>query len=199
LGALSPGVLGIALFLVHGVSAETRGDEKAAREGGSIPPLCDGWHRGGGETCPVDLERLERGYRAYKEGLTLSMNRSVEAKLASLPKAYDAGLPACRERQVRRLPAASAIPRELRERQLWFFDARGRGQLRMPPEVEADPGALLFVLAAEKLSDLGDLAKEFRREMTLAPRKFAESLGVRCAGSRVVVGKDGELEIYENH
>src|SRR5258706_624099 len=63
----------LLLFLACRVSgAVGSGDEPPA------PPVCDTWHRGSGDSQPIDLERIRRGYVDLKDRPTGSLPRGIE-------------------------------------------------------------------------------------------------------------------------
>jgi hypothetical protein len=192
-----PSLAALGLALILAVPDRSLGFAQGTQEQSRVPELCGAWHRGAGETHEIDLEKLSRDYRSLRDKVRQSVGREVESKIAFLREGFDSGLPACRGDETRRLTASKVIPGELRGRQLWFFDARTSGGMRLPREVEEDPRALLFVLGARKLEDLGEIAKSLHWELSFSPRGFAETLGVRCAGTRVLVTTDGEIEIHE--
>jgi hypothetical protein len=194
--------LGLSLIIV-GLSAifaiaQGLGAPQESEGHSKLAPLCGGWHRGAGETHEVDLEKLSRDYRALRDRLGNNLWKAVEAKPVIFPNGFDSGLPACRTSGVRLHRNSISIPAELRGKRLWFFDARTSGSVRLPREIEDDPRALLFLLGLKKLEDLGEIGKSLKRDVSISPREFAEALGVRCAPTFVVIGKDGELEIHEN-
>jgi hypothetical protein len=201
-GALLPALVGTLLFFLlpkDTRSQAAQADRVPARAKGEAAELCGAWHRGSGETVPLDLSRVKRAYQALKDRLaqTLDTPRPEVAKLEKKP--YDAGLPACREDGVRTVP----LPRELgirfRGRLLYFVSVGALGHLALPPEVEKDPGAQILVVRAGSLGDLPEIAKELGRPVGLGTREFAKSLGVRCANTWLRISEKGDaLELHES-
>ncbi len=188
--------LGAALFLFMAfrvLGAAGSGDEPPA------PPVCDTWHRGTGDSQPVDLERVRRGYVDLKERLSGSLRRGIEKELGSVGRqGYDLGLPACTRSGARRFRPGQGVPAELREKKLWFFRLEGEKLPALPENVSADPSVLLFAVRTDGLGALEKASKSWGRPVSLSPRGLAEALGVRCAAALISISGDGEVEIHEN-
>jgi hypothetical protein len=160
------------------------------------PALCDRWHRGAGETTAVDLGQVKAAYRALASSLESRM-AGIEAERLDLEgRAWGTAFPACRggTRLVERLK--EPVPR-LAGARFYFTSIDDPSRFRLPAAVEKDPDTLVFVLACRRLSDLEAIGRKGRKVQLAAP-EFAKALGVRCAGTRVLVSPKGdEIELYE--
>lgn len=193
----SPMILGLGLLLLGRASQAGEVQEEDGKSSVEIAPLCGAWHRGSGDSQPVDLGKVEKNYQKLREDLGRSLERSVKNSFETVKGGFDTGLPACKSEIRRERGRTPEVPPELRGRQMWFFAAGEPARVRIPEEMRADPQALLFVLSTPKIGSLADLSKDLGKNIYLAPRKLAEALGVRCAGSRVMVDPEGGVVIHE--
>ncbi len=194
----SPMIMGLGLLLLGRASQAGEAQEPGEKPSAESAPLCGAWHRGSGDSQPIDLGKVEENYRKLKEDLGRSLERSVKNSFETVKGGFDAGLPACTSESTRDRVRTPEVPAEFRGRQLWFFSAQEPARVRIPEEIRAEGQALLFVLSTPKIGSLADLSKVLGRNIYLAPRKLADALGVRCAGSRVVVNPEGGVVIHES-
>jgi len=193
------GLLGLGAAVLLLVLSRASGAFGTSEESGA-PPVCSAWHRGQGDSHPIDLGRMNRSYEDLKARLSWTLQRSVEKEMERVSqKNYDAGLPACRRSEKRSFRPEGTMPRELLGKTLWFTPIEGRSPTALPALIKDDPGAILFATRVEKLEVLAEASKELGRSVTLAPRDLAQALGVRCGPAVVVISKNGEVEIRENH
>lgn len=192
------GLLGlIAAVLLLGLSKaqEAFGTSQEAE----APPVCSIWHRGQGESHPIDLGRLKRSYEDLRARLSRSLTTSLRKELLVVaPKGYDAGLPACRRKDVRRLRPNGQLPGELLGKKLWFTDIMDGTRLTLPDLVRSDPGAIVFALKTDTFEGLADASKALGRSVSLASKDLAAALGVRCGPALVSISNEGEVQIHEN-
>ncbi len=196
-GTLLPALLGVGLFLT--LSGSSRGDEQGEKPKAGDPELCGEWHRGGGESSPLDLAAVKRAYGALRDRVAKSLDRSKEEAAGNLERAFDAGLPACRgeSTRVESLPQAKALG--LRGRVFYFVSVSDPARVALPPEVADEPLAQVLVLRARALKDLPELSRTLGRPVSLAGADLARALGVRCANTWLRVSEKGEaVELYES-
>jgi hypothetical protein len=158
--------------------------------------LCDRWHRGAGETSALDLGQVKAAYRTIASKLESKMAALQAERIDLEARAWGSAFPACRTgtRRVERLK--EAVPR-LAGARFYFTSIDDPSRFRLPATVEKDPDTLVFVLACRRLSDLEEVGRKGRK-LQLASPEFAKALGVRCAGTRVLVSEKGdEIELYE--
>lgn len=195
---LRRGILGLILsLLLWGLSRV--GSAFGADDPPAVPPLCTAWHRGQGDSHPVDLGRMKRSYDALKGQLTRSIDLAVKRELdAPLLPRYDAGLPACGRGDKRLLRPEQPLPTELLGKKLWFGPVGAGRTVSLPGSIQSDPGAILFATRVERVESLSELSEALGRPVSLAPSGLAEALGVRCAPAVVLISPKGEVEIDEN-
>jgi hypothetical protein len=192
------GLLGLmAAVLLLGLS-KAQGAFGTSQES-EAPAVCSAWHRGQGESHPIDLGRMKRSYEDLKARLSRSLTTSLQKELLAVaPKGYDAGLPACRRRDVRRFRPSRQMPGELLGKTLWFTEIKVGTRPTLPDLVRSDPGAVVFALKTDTFEALADASKALGRSVSLASKDLAAALGVRCGPALVSISNEGEVEIHEN-
>ncbi len=192
------GLLGLGVAVLLLALSKAQG-AFGTSEGESPPPVCSAWHRGQGESHPIDLGRMKRSYEELKDRLSRSITNSMKREMGAVTlKGYDAGLPACRGSQKRSFRPDAKIPAELLGNKLWFTRIEGKNLPALPSLVKDDPGAIMFATKVEKLEALTEASRILGRPVSLAPRELPEALGVRCGPAVVIISPKGEVEIHEN-
>jgi hypothetical protein len=167
------------------------GAMKLARAGEGLEssgpaPLCEREHGSRGESCPVDLEALERAYGALRKTVVLRLGEVAVDPERALGRPYDLGLPSCRGRGERRVPLKTPIPTVYRKSALTFVDTKGR---------PSDPDTEILLVSADNLRRVAELSRELGKRVSLAPPGLVKALGVRCAGTRVTFTEGGDEAI----
>ena len=109
------------------------------------------------------------------------------------------GLPACRGDATRTQGLPAALTSRFPGKLLYFVSASDLGRLRLPPEIEKNPGAEILVVRANHLSDLPEIARRLGRPVSLGTAEFAKALGVRCGNTWVKISEKGEgCELHES-
>jgi hypothetical protein len=194
-----PAALAVGLFLLIPSDSRSQAESSKARSKPEDAVLCDTWHRGSGETVPLDLARVKRAYDGLKARLTRALEGENQQPAVDLRKPYDAGLPACGGDSTRTAKLPVERGNRVRGRAFYFAAVGDPGRLVLPSEVERDPSVQVLILKTRSLGDLPELAKRFGRPVSLTGAEFAKSLGVRCANTWVKVSEKGdELEIRES-
>lgn len=184
-------VLLLALSKAHGALG--------TNEEASAPPVCSAWHRGQGESHPVDLGRMKRSYEDRKTRLSRLVAGSMKKEMEAIAlKGYDAELPACRRSDRRSFRPEGKIPPEMLGKKLWFTQVEAGKQLETPDAVRDDPGAIVFATRAKTFELLAEASKALGRPVSLAPRELPQALGVRCVPAVVVISQKGEVKIHES-
>ena len=192
------GLLGLGLALLLLVLSHAHG-ALGSNEEVDVPPVCSGWHRGQGESHPIDLGRMKRSYEELKTRLSRSVAGSMKKEMEAIAlKGYDAGLPACRRSDRRSFLPEGSVPPDFLGKKLWFTEIKAGKRLVVPHDLRDDPGAIIFATRAEKLEVLADASKALSRPVSLAPREFPQALGVRCVPAVVIISQTGEVEIHES-
>lgn len=192
------GLLGLGLALILFALSKAHG-ALGANEDESLPLVCSAWHRGQGDSHPVDLGRMKRSYEDLKARLSRSVAGSMKKEMETISlKRYDASLPACRRSDRRSFRPEGKLPPELLGKKLWFTEVKAGKHLVAPEVVRDDPGAIVFATRTEKFEDLAEASRSIGRPVSLAPRELHQALGVRCGPAVVVISKSGEVEIHEN-
>ncbi len=198
-GTLLPGALAVGLFLL--LPRDSRSQTAPARPSPASPPatLCGAWHRGSGETVPLDLARVKRAYEGLKARVTRAVDQENVAPPVDLRKPYGADLPACQGDATRTAKVPLERGTRVRGRAFYFASVGDPARVVLPPEVERDLSVQVLILRTRSLGDLPELAKRFGRPMNLAGTEFAKAVGVRCANTWVKFSENGdEVEIVES-
>lgn len=193
-----PGLLAAGLFAVLPGKSHSQGEGKAAGPKAEDPKLCGEWHRGAGDTSPLDLVAVRRAYDALRDRVAKAVDRSKVEMAGELDRPYDAGLPACRGTATRseRLPRAEAA--RIAGRAFYFVSVSDPARLAIPPEVALDPSAQIVVLRVGALRDLPAVARAAGRGVSLGGAELAKALGVRCANTWLKVSEKGDaVELHE--
>ncbi len=192
------GLLGLGASALLLAVSKAQG-EPGTNEGSIAPPVCSAWHRGQGESRPIDLERMKRGYQELKARLSRSLADSMRTELEAVSlKGYNTGLPACRRSETRSSRTDGRIPAEFLGKKLWFARFDGQRRAVLPDLVKDDPEVIVFALGIERLEALSELSRAIGRPVSLAPRELPLALGLRCGPALAVISKEGEVEIHEN-
>lgn len=191
-GTLLPGVLAVALFLI--LPRDSRSQTAPARPGASSPAaaLCGAWHRGSGESVPLDLGRVKRAYSDLRARLAQSLDARDREPAAQADRPYDAGLPACRSEEDRTLPLDPEKGRQVRGRTFYFLAVTDPARAQLPLEVEKDPAVQVLVVRARSLANLPEITRRLGRSVSLGSADFAKALGVRCSNTVVKISEKGD-------
>ena len=193
-----PALLAAGLFCALPADSRSQGDQAAATKKTESAPLCDQWHRGSGASSPLDLDGIKRAYADLRTRLAKSLGGAIAVPKPDLGRPYDAGLPACRLEATRTQALPPAQASRFPGKRIYFVTAADPGRLRLPPEIEADPGAEIMVTGARRLSDLPEIARRLGRPVSLGTAEFAKALGVRCANTWLRISEKGEgSELHE--
>lgn len=197
-GVLSPALLAAALFAIMPGNSHSQGEGSGGKPKDETPALCGEWHRGSGESTPLDLAAVKRAYGALRERVAKSLDRSKEEAAGDLERAFDAGLPACRGEAMReeRLPRADA---RLGGKMFYVVSVADPARLTLPREVVDDPAAHILVVRARALKDLPAIVRAAGRPVSLAGPELAKALGVRCANTWLKVSEKGDAaQLHES-
>jgi hypothetical protein len=195
---LLPAAIGVGLFLFLPRDSRSQAEAPGARPKGDPAVLCGGWHRGTGETVPLDLERVKRAYQGLKTRLARTLEAPRPGATIDLKKPYDTGLPACREDRVRTEPLSREFGTRFRGRALYFAAVPAPGRLALPSEVEQDSRVEILVLRAGSLGDLPKIANALGRPIGLGTAEFAKALGVRCVNTWIKISEKGDaVDLHE--
>lgn len=194
LAALSGGTV---LLLAGTILAGTLPDDgKEAAE--SLPALCDGWHKSGGGTDPIDLGEVERACRGLKSAFERGVAQAPKDFEAFLSRPHRVGLPACRGSGYREEKLKVDAPPGLAGRLLYFASLTDPGSFRVPREILDAEGSVILLLDAKRTADIGKLAGRIGKPVYLASADLARALGVRCSGTLVRISEKGDtLELRE--
>ncbi|HLY74175.1 MAG TPA: hypothetical protein VKU80_08660 [Planctomycetota bacterium] len=198
-GTLLPAALAVTLFLV--VPADSRSQAESAQNRGKPEDaaLCETWHRGSGETVPLDLARVKAAYRDLKSRVTRAVDAQSAPPAVDLRKPYDAGLPACGGDDTRSASMPPEKGARVKGRTFYFAAVGDPAKFALPPDVERDPAVQVLILKTRSLGDLPEIAKRFGRPISLGSADFAKVMGVRCANSWVKFSEKGdEIQIRES-
>jgi hypothetical protein len=192
------GLFGLGLALLLFALSQAHG-ALGSSEDANLPPVCSAWHRGQGDSHPVDLGRMKQSYEELKARLSRSVAGSMKKELEAISlKRYDAELPACRRSDRRSFRPEGKVPPEILGKKLWFTEVKAGKHLIAPELVRNDPAAIVFATRTEKFDDLAEASRSLGRSVSLAPRELAQALGVRCGPAVVVISQSGEVEVHEN-
>jgi hypothetical protein len=199
LGTILPAALAVGLFLVVPSDSRSQAEPAQARSKPEEAVLCDTWHRGSGETVPLDLARVRRAYEGLKSRVSRAFEAQNQAAAPDLRKPYDVGLPACGGDATRTAKVPLEKGARVRGRAFYFASVGDPERFVLPAEVERDPSVQVLVLRTRSLGDLPEIARRFSRPISLAGGDFAKALGVRCANTWVKFSEKGdEIEIRES-
>lgn len=198
-GTLLPAVLAVGLFLL--VPTDSRSQAESAQNRGKPEDatLCETWHRGSGETVPLDLARVKAAYRDLKSRVTRAVDAQNASPAVDLRKPYDSGLPACSGEDTRTASMPLEKGARVKGRVFYFAAVGDPARFALPPEVDRDPAVQVLILKTRSLGDLPEIAKRFGRPISLGSADFAKAMGVRCANSWVKFSEKGdEIQIRES-
>ena len=199
LGTILPAALAIGLFLIVPSDSRSQAESSQARSKPEDAVLCDTWHRGSGETVPLDLARVKRAYEGLKSRVSRTLETESPEAAVDLRKPYDVGLPACRGEATRTAKVPVERGARVRGRTFYFASVGDPARFVLPPEVERDPSVQVLILRTRSLGDLPEIARRFGRPISLAGAEFAKALEVRCANTWVKFSEKGdEIEIRES-
>ena len=195
---IGPGVLILGLLAGFALLPRPEAEGQEAKDGDSAPAPCGRWHRGGGDSQPIDLDAVRRSYRELASKLDSSLAKVQAEAPKLLDRPHRTGLAKCVRPAVRIEKLAGGGDGRLAQQRFYFGALGDPERFRLPAPIESDPGALVFLLECARLRDVGDLSRRLGRPVHLATEVFAKALGVGCAGSRVQVSEKGdEVEIHE--
>lgn len=198
-GVALPGLLAAGLFAVLPGKSHSQGEGRNAGQKTEDPKLCGEWHRGAGDTSPLDLIAVRRAYEALRDRVAKAVDRSKVEMAGELDRPFDAGLPACHGAATRseRLPRAEAG--RIAGRVFYFVSVSDPARLAIPREVAEDPAAQIVVLRVGALRDLPAVARMAGRGVSLGGADLAKALGVRCANTWLKVSEKGDaVELHES-
>lgn len=194
LGAALPLGIAAGLFLALPVDSRSQADAGRRRPKPEEAVLCGEWHRAGGETVALDLERVKRSYLDLGTRLAKSLDARGPVLGSGIDpgRPYDAGLPACREEATRTVAVPAEKGGRLRGRTLVFLSAEDPARVELPPELEKEKALEILVVRARSLSDLPRIARRLGRPVGLGTAELARALGVRCATTWARVTEKGD-------
>lgn len=196
--ALVPALVAAWLFVSLASERRTHGDERRGSATAAEARLCGEWHRGAGETSPLDLGAVKKAYGALRDQVARAIDRAKGEVASPLDRPYDAGFPACRGEDVRTEAIPSGKGARLRGRTFYFALAGDPARFTLPPEVAADPSAQIILLRVRSLEDLPAISRAAGRPVSLAGADFAKVLGVRCVNTWLRVSENGDaIELHE--
>ncbi len=197
-GLVAPAALAVALLLVAPVGRPTEARAGFPSEEESGVPLCERWHRGEGETTPLDLLAVKAAYAKLKKKLEASLTGLEVDARGAFDRPIKSRLPSCTRIASRTEKVPKGIDARFRGRTLYFLAAPRPERVRLPEEIARNPEAEVFVLDGPNLRDVAGLAKTLTRPVRLATAEFARALGVRCANTRVFIPEKGDtLDLHE--
>lgn len=190
----------LPLLLTSGAAAVTFafGREEVLGQEAKSPKPCERWHRGAGETTPLDLAAVRKAYANLASKLDHSFAKARTELPDLLERPHRTTLPRCESRTSRTLKLKEEIGSRLSGAHFYFGWLGSPDRFLLPRAIAEDPEAFIHLLACERLTEAGELSRRLKRPVHLAAEDFARALGVRCAGSRVRVSANGEeVEIHE--
>lgn len=194
------GTLLLPALLTIGAAALTfvfQRKEAIAQEA-QTPMTCARWHRGAGETSPIDLSAVRRAYANLTSKLDASLAKSRTDLPDILEKPHRTSLPRCASQGARTVKLKEGVGPRLAGLHLYFGLLGTPDRFILPRAIAEDAQASIFLLGCERLADAGELSRRLKRPVHLAREEFARALGVRCAGTRVKVSANGEeVELHE--
>jgi hypothetical protein len=198
-------VVAVPALLAAGVlgalpgESRSQGEERTRVPEGEVARPCGEWHRGAGDSSPLDLASVKREYAALRDKVARSLDRLKADAAADLARPFDSKLPACAGEATRTETLEQGKGARLRGRLLYFVAVPDPGRLRLPPEVAADPGAQILVVRTPAMKDLPEIASALGRPITLGSADLARALGVRCANTWLKVSEKGDaVELHES-
>lgn len=195
---LLPAALAVGLFLFVPGDSRSQAVSAQAHPKPEDAVLCETWHRGSGETVPLDRARVKRAYEGLKTRVTQALDAQTAVPALDLRKPYDAGLPACTGDATRTAKVPVEKGSRVRGRAFYFASVGDPARFTLPPEVERDPSIQILIVRTRSLGDLPELVKRLGRPISLAGAELAKSMGVQCANSLIKFRESGdESEIRE--
>ncbi len=134
----------------------------------------------------VDLKAIAKEYARFKAAFAGIMEKSNVSALAMLDDAYDAGLPACRRRDVREISLGATLPERFAGQKLAFVAVKGE-HFDLAPAVADDAAAGVLVVKATKLRALAEASKNAGRTLSAGTMELAASVGVKCHPSWIEI------------
>ncbi len=172
--------------------------KEAVGQEAKTPKACARWHRGAGETAPIDLSAVRRAYANLASKLNASLAKSRTELPDILERPHRTSLPRCAGQGARTVKLKDGVGPRLSGLHLYFGLLGTPDRFILPRALAEDPQASIFLLGCERLADAGELSRRLKRPVHLAKDEFARALGVRCAGTRVKVSAKGEeVELHE--
>lgn len=169
-------------------------------EGGGAPAGLEQCHHRGADgrsADRIDLNRLERRYRALQDGMLESLKKFARKVTPPKGEGHHSGVPPARSERVRKVTLKAPIPPRFRRHTFFFVRVpRGGGRPRILPR-NLSKVTEVFALEAESLEDVARLSKGIGRRVTLATADLAERLGVTHHDARVAFGRDGKTAVIE--
>ncbi len=194
LAALSGGTVLLLAGTILAGSLPNDGKEAAE----SVPALCDGWHKSGGGTDPIDLAEVQRAYRDLKSTFDRGVAQAPKDFEAFLSQPHHVGLPACRGSGYRQEKLKVDAPPGLAGRLLYFTSLSDSESFRAPREALDAEGCVILLLDTKRPAEIGKLAGQIGKPVYLASADLARALGVRCSGTLVRISEKGDtLELRE--
>lgn len=199
LAVAMPALLAAGVLVTLPGESRSQGEELARAMGDEVATPCGEWHRGAGDSSPLDLSSVKREYAALRDTVAKSLDRLKEEAAFDLGRPFDSKLPACAAEATRIETLEQAKGTGLRGRVFYFVSVPDPGRLRLPPAVAAEPGAQILVVRARAMKDLPEIASAAGRPISLGSADLARALGVRCANTWLKVSEKGDaVELYES-
>lgn len=163
----------------------------ARAEDGNQVVVCRHAGADGRISTKVDLEDLERKYRAIEKETAKAIAKGAKKAPPLEEKGVSAGLPRARAREERTVDLAETVPALYRGLTLYFVTARADGELPaiLPRDLARE--AEVFVVEAADLEDVAKLSRTLGRRVSVATAEFARAFGVRARDARVTFTTDG--------
>jgi hypothetical protein len=194
-GFALPGLAALLLLVAVGSVARSAAESNPTSPAEEPARRCGAVHDSRGESSPLDLEALARGYAALKSKLTFSLRESKFDPEKAIDQAFDLGVPACRGRSERRVPLKEPVPSNYRTSRLYFTRLGSRAPTSLPEAVLQNPETEVLLVSAESLRSVAGMSRELGKRVTLASPKLLEVLGIRCANTMVTFTEKGDEAI----
>ena len=167
-------------------------------EGGAAPESLEQCHHrsaDGRDADRIDLNQLERRYRALQDGMLESLKKFARKVTPPKDKGHHSGVPPARSSRVRTVTLKALVHPRFRRHTFFFVRVpRGGGRPKILPR-DLSKVTEVFALEAESLKDVQRLSKTLGRRVTLATAELARRIGVTHHDSRVTFSRDGKTAV----
>ena len=146
-----------------------------------------------GSTSRIDLDRVEKNYRAAARDLKQTLVSFEKKALDRLEDGYDAGLPDPGSSARSTWKPTTPLPEQLRGITIYVVTIDRSGKVHGLPREGRGKGDVVLVSRAARFKDCAALAP-----VTFLTPEFASTLRIRTSRGRCVVSRDGrEIEVIE--